>query len=461
MSIETLYLGERLPLYAGLPFLGILASIALFPLLRSGFWNRNYAKISLFWAAVFAIPFLFFFKTAALHEILRIYLIDFVPFIILLWGLFTVSGGILIRGRFAGTPGVNVALLAAGTVLASWMGTTGASMLMIRPLLRANQARKHKAHVFVFLIFLTANIGGALTPLGDPPLFLGFLQGVPFFWTFNILPYMLVAAGVLLLAFYFVDSFFHRRQHHVEMVHPAADFEGRGIRIDGAHNLIFLGGIIGAALLSGVWQAGSFSIAGVELQVRSELRDLIILLMGMLSLVTTAKRVRRDNNFTWLAMKEVGFVFAGIFMTILPLLMILRAGERGSLAFIVRAVDAPGQYFWACGALSSFLDNAPTYLTFFNMALGSLQIPAENVAAMLSGKIATPVAAQFASYLKAMSAGAVFFGAMTYIGNAPNFMVRSIAEEHNVKMPSFLGYMLWSICTLIPIFVVITLIFFR
>ena len=457
---EGLYLGTRLPLFSGLPFLGILLSIALFPVLAPSFWSRNYAKVSFFWALVFAIPFLFAFKGMALYQILHIYFIDYIPFIILLWGLFTVSGGILIRGRLAGTPAVNTLLLVIGTILASWMGTTGASMLMIRPVLRANQSRKHKAHVFVFFIFLIANIGGALTPLGDPPLFLGFLQGVPFFWTLRILPHMLLATGIVLLAFYLVDSFYYRRQHHVPLTHAVADTQGRGFRLDGAHNFLFLAGILGAILLSSTWHTGSFSFLGVQLEIRNEMRDLIIVLMGVLSLKTTAKKVRKDNNFTWFAMKEVAYIFAGIFMTILPLLMILRVGEKGSMAFIIRAINQPAHYFWASGIVSSFLDNAPTYLAFFNMALGRLQIPEGSVTGILTGTLNVAGGSQFVLYLKAISAGAVFFGANTYIGNAPNFMVRSIAEEHHVKMPSFFGYMLWSIGILIPTFILITFIFF-
>ena len=458
---EGLHLGSRLPLFSGLPFLGILLSIALFPLVAPKFWNHNYAKISLFWAAVFAIPFLFAFKGIAFYQIIHIYLVDYIPFIILLLGLFTVSGGILVRGRLVGTPSVNTLLLVVGTILASWMGTTGASMLMIRPLLRANRARKHKAHVFVFVIFLISNIGGAITPLGDPPLFLGFLHGVPFFWTFNLLPQMLLAAGIILLVFYFVDSFFYRRENRDAIQHALADAERGGLRVDGAHNFIFLAGIVGAVLLSGVWRPGSFSFLGVPLAIQNEVRDLVILVMGALSLATTARNVREGNKFTWFAIKEVACLFAGIFMTILPLLVILRAGEKGSMAFIIRAINQPAHYFWASGVMSSFLDNAPTYLTFFNMALGRLQIPEGNVGGILSGALNVNGGSQLVLYVKAVSAGAVFFGANTYIGNAPNFMVRSIAEEHHVKMPSFFGYMLWSIGILIPTFILITFIFFR
>ncbi|MCX5801877.1 MAG: sodium:proton antiporter [Candidatus Eisenbacteria bacterium] len=463
---EGLYLGGRLPLWSGLPFLGILLSIALFPLLAPVFWRRHYVKVSFFWAAVFALPFLVAFKGAALHQILHIFLVDYVPFIILLWGLFTVSGGILLRGRLQGTPRVNVVLLLIGTVLASWMGTTGASMLMIRPVIRANASRRHKSHVVIFFIFLVANIGGALTPLGDPPLFLGFLHGVPFFWTFSILPHMLLATAVLLGLFYALDTLFYRREsrealaQHPTVQHQAVQRQTESIRLEGAHNFLFLAGIIVAVLLSGTWRAASFTFLGVHLQIQDEVRDVLILAMGALSLFTTSKQVRDDNHFTWFPIKEVAYLFAGIFMTIIPLLMILRAGSTGALAFLVNAVNSPAHYFWAAGAMSSFLDNAPTYLTFFNLALGKLQIPEAHVTGILSGLIEHAGEAQFGAFLKAISAGAVFFGANTYIGNAPNFMVRSIAEENRIEMPSFFGYMLWSAGILIPLFLLVTVIFF-
>ena len=449
-------LGTLLPLWTGLPFVGILLSIALLPLIAPKHWENHYPKVSLFWAALFALPFLAAFRGTAAREILHIYLIDYIPFIILLWGLFTVSGGILLRGRLQGTPLLNTLLLAIGTFLASWMGTTGASMLMIRPLLKANATRKRKKHVFIFFIFLVANIGGALTPLGDPPLFLGFLHGVPFTWTFSVLPHMLLVSVVLLVLHYILDSYHYRREGR-EVVSQEKE---EVLRLEGGHNALFLAGILGAVLLSGVWKAGSFSLAGVEMETVDVVRDLIIIAMGILSLRTTRKHVRRDNNFTWHPIIEVAYLFAGIFMTILPVLDILRAGERGAMAFLISAVSRPAHYFWAAGTLSSFLDNAPTYLTYFNLALGRLQIPEAAVNGILTGTVTDPSGGQFAAFLRAISAGAVFFGANTYIGNAPNFMVKSIAESHRVKMPSFFGYMLWSGAILLPAFALATLVFF-
>ncbi len=449
------YLGTLLPLWSAIPFLGILLSIALFPLLAPTFWHHHYPRVSLFWALVFAVPFLVTYRGAASHEIIHIYLVDYIPFIILLWGLFTVSGGILLRGRLQGTPAVNTVLIIIGTILASWMGTTGAAMLLIRPLLRANAHRRNKKHIVIFFIFLVANIGGSLTPLGDPPLFLGFLHGVPFFWTFKILPHMLFVSGILLITFFMLDTVFYRREERTTL----PDSAEKGIRIEGAHNFIFLAGILGAVLLSGNWQAGTLNVLGVHVNIQSEVRDLLIISMGLLSLVTTSKKLRQDNQFTWFPIKEVAYLFAGIFMTIIPMLAMLRAGSDGALAFVINAVNQPAHYFWIAGGLSSFLDNAPTYLTFFNLALGRLQLPPGDVTAILSSPMLHPAGPKFVTLLKAISAGAVFFGANTYIGNAPNFMVRAIAEENKVSMPSFFGYMIWSSAILIPVFLLVTLIF--
>ncbi|MGC8762154.1 MAG: sodium:proton antiporter [Acidobacteriota bacterium] len=449
----TRAIGEVLPLWSVLPFAGILLSIALFPLLAPHFWHRHYPKVALAWGLAFAVPFALAFGGEALHEILHIALLDYLPFLILLWGLFTVSGGLLLRGSLPGTPGVNTALLAVGTVVASWTGTTGAAMLLIRPLLRANRPRRRKAHVVVFFTFLVANIGGSLTPLGDPPLFLGFLHGVPFFWTFRLLPIVFFVAGVLLGLFFLIDRHFYAEEKE------ALSREDRGekspLRVEGLRNFLFLGGILGAVLLSGVWKAGSLSLFGIHLEVQNLVRDLLILSMGGLSLAFTPKGLREENGFTWEPIREVAILFAGIFATIIPALAILKAGEAGHLGFLIRSVKEPWQYFWAAGALSSFLDNAPTYLTFFNMQLGRFYpgMPeAAGVARLVS---------ENAVYLKALAAGAVFMGANTYIGNAPNFMVRSIAEEAGVDMPSFVGYLFkWALPILIPLFALTGILFF-
>jgi Na+/H+ antiporter NhaD/arsenite permease-like protein len=446
-------LGKSLPPWSGFPFAGVLLSIALMPLLAPHFWHHHFGKVTAAWALVFAIPFVLTYHGAAAHEILHIYLKDYIPFIILLWSLYTVAGGILLEGAPVGTPFTNTVMLAIGTLIASWVGTTGASMLLIRPMLRMNQHRQNKVHVFVFFIFLVSNIGGSLTPLGDPPLFLGFLHGVPFFWTMNLLPEMLAVFVIVLGLFFIFDTVVHRREHGGKAQTRRAKSEG--IRIRGFHNLLFLAGIIGGVLFSGLVKLGEFSILGIELAVQDELRDLFLIGMGWLSLKFTSKEIRGGNGFTWGPIQEVAILFAGIFMTIIPMLAMLKAGAEGALAFIIDAVREPWHYFWASGVLSSFLDNAPTYLTFLNTALGRFypgQPELEAVNALIAGN---------GIYLKAISCGAVFMGANTYIGNAPNFMVKSIAEENGVKMPSFFGYMMYSLLILIPSFVLVTIIFFR
>jgi Na+/H+ antiporter NhaD/arsenite permease-like protein len=442
-------LGSQLPLWSVVPFAGMLLSIALFPLLAPAFWHRHFAKVALFWSLVVGVPFLIAFRAVALREILHIYLIDYIPFIILLGALYACSGGILLHGAPTGTPGTNVLILLIGTVLASWIGTTGASMLLIRPLLRANRGRRHRAHLVVFFIFLVSNVGGSLTPLGDPPLFLGFLHGVPFFWTLRLLPHMLCVTAALLGILFVIDTRLQRRES-LPVTKPR-----RPLSIEGAHNLLFLAGVLGAVLLSGLWHPGTVRILGVPVRIEGLTRDAFLVAMALLSLRTTRRQTHIDNGFDWFPMKEVAILFFAIFTTILPALAILRAGADGALGGMLAAVRTPAHYFWATGGLSSFLDNAPTYLTFFNSALG------EFFAGMPEPAAVAGLLADKAVYLKAISAGAVFMGANSYIGNAPNFMVRSIAEASGVKMPSFFGYMLkYSIPILIPLFGLVTLLFF-
>lgn len=448
-------IGENLPLWSVIPFAGILLSIAIFPLVAPHFWHKHFPKVSAAWALIFAIPFLLVYKGAAFYEIVHIYIIDYIPFIILLWGLFTAAGGILIKGSLKGTPIVNATLILIGTFFASWIGTTGAAMVLIRPLLRSNEHRRYKVHTVVFFIFLVANIGGSLTPLGDPPLFLGFLHHVPFFWTFNLFTEFVTLAVLLLVVYFLLDSYFYKKEDPMMLAEEAEEAEVEPIRVVGLQNLIFLGGIMGAVLLSGVWKPGDVSILGVHVGIESLSRDLLIVVMGVLSLIFTSKEIREGNEFTWFPIKEVAYLFAGIFMTIIPALAILKAGENGGFGFIMEALNSPAAYFWLTGSLSSFLDNAPTYLTFMNTALGSFYagLPEPQAVAQL---IST-----HAIYLKAISTGAVFFGSMTYIGNAPNFMVKSIAEESGVDMPSFFGYMFkYSVIILIPAFLIITFLFF-
>ncbi len=448
-------IGKELPIWSAVPFVGILLSIALFPLLAPKFWHHNFGKISFFWAIAFSLPFLIFYKSAAFYEISHIYLIDYIPFIILLWALYTVSGGILLKGSIKGTPLSNLVILLIGTLLSSWIGTTGSAMLLIRPIIRANAHRKNKVHIVVFFIFLVANIGGSLTPLGDPPLFLGFLHGVSFFWTLKLVPHMAFVSVILLGAFFLLDTFYYKKEEVSSENVVEKDIKREPIRLVGTLNFIFLLGIIIGVLFSGSVKLGETTIFGVHVAYQNLARDFFLVLMGVLSLIFTKKALRKENNFTWFPIQEVAILFAGIFMTIIPALAMLKSGSSGPLGFIVAAVKEPWQYFWVTGGLSSFLDNAPTYLTFFNTALGQF-FPGqpESVAVV-------KLMSQKALYLKAISAGAVFMGAMTYIGNAPNFMVKSIAEENDIQMPSFFGYMVkYSLIFLVPAFIIVTLVFF-
>ena len=440
--------GTTLSLAWVLPFAGILLSIALFPIFAPGFWHHHFGKITAIWTVLFLLPFTASFGAGSvLTLVTHALLTEYIPFIMLLLALYTVSGGILVGGSLHGSPGVNTTILAIGTALASIMGTTGAAMLLIRPLLKANDNRKHRVHVVVFFIFLVANVGGGLTPLGDPPLFLGFLKGVTFGWTFRhmLLP-VLALSLALLLVFFLLDSYFYRRED--EEFKPHHD---QPLRLYGKINFLLLAGVVGAVLLSGFWQPGvHVEVAGVHAELQNLVRDGLLLLLAVVSLWITPKQVRAGNEFNWDPILEVGKLFAGIFITIAPAIAILRAGSSGQLAVLVHAVSgSDGQavnamYFWMTGLLSSFLDNAPTYLVFFNLADGD--------ASTLMGPLAQT--------LLAISMGAVFMGANTYIGNAPNFMVKAIAEQRGVAMPSFFAYMLWSISVLLPLFALLTWLFF-
>lgn len=440
--------GSELGLLWVVPFAGILLSIAILPLIAPVFWHHHFGKISAGWALAFILPFLATYGLPlTLYELLHTALLEYIPFIILLFALFTITGGIYVEGALRGTPAFNTAMLGLGALLASWMGTTGAAMVLIRPVLRANAWRPSRTHVVVFFIFLVANIGGSLTPLGDPPLFLGFLKGVPFFWpTLHMFPLWLFACGLLLVLFFFLDRWMLARDGVA-----VPDKEAGRLRIHGSYNLVLLAGVVGAVLLSGVWRPGvTFELYHVSVELQNVVRDLLLLLLAGISWVVTPLETREANEFSWFPIQEVAKLFAGIFVTIIPAIAILKAGEAGALAPIIAAVTLPdgspnnAMYFWATGSLSSFLDNAPTYLVFFNTAGGD--------AAELTGPLART--------LLAISAGAVFMGANTYIGNAPNFMVRAIAEAQGTPMPSFFGYMLWSGAFLLPLFVLVTLIWF-
>ena len=427
-----------------LPFAAMLASIATGPLLFPKIWHRHYGKIALAWGVLaLAALALAYGLPAAAGALVHAMLAEYLSFIVLLFALYVVAGGILVTGNLRGTPRVNLALLAIGTAIASVVGTTGAAMILIRPLLRANARRAHKVHIVVFFIILVANIGGALTPLGDPPLFVGFLRGVDFFWTARHLWVQTIIVALPVLAMFFVlDRWLYRR----EMPVPDAGGPTR-IVLRGGINLALIALIIAAILGSALWKPGiAFDIYGTKVALENIARDAALILIALASLWLTPDEHRTANGFTWEPIREVAKLFAGIFVTIIPVLAMLDAGRNGAFAWLLRAVTEPDgtphevAYFWLTGILSAFLDNAPTYLVFFELAGGDARV--------LMGPLAGTLAA--------ISMGAVYMGALTYIGNAPNFMVYAIAQERGIKMPSFFGYMLWASLILVPLFLVLT-----
>ena len=439
--------GAELSLAWGLPFAGLLLSIALMPLLAGPIWHHHYGKIAAGWALLLVLPFAAVFgPIVAASEVWHILLQEYIPFIALLLALYVTGGGVLLKGTLIGTPATNTALLAFGTVIASVMGTTGASMLLIRPVLRANAFRQRKIHTFVFFIFLVSNIGGSLTPLGDPPLYLGFLKGVSFFWTTtHLFSEFLVCAVLLLAAYYVLDSLAWAREKPT----PPAIERREKLSIEGYANLWLIGAVV-VVLAQGYWQPGDVALFGEKIGLERLVGVAVFVGIAAISIWVTPRQLRDDNGFAWGAIAEVAKLFAAIFVTMAPVLAILRAGTAGAAAPLVALTSGAGGepipwvYFWLSGALSSFLDNAPTYLVFFNLAGGD---PAH-------------LMAEGALTLAAISCGAVFMGANSYIGNAPNFMVKAIVEEQGVRMPSFFGYCAWALVVLIPLFVLVTFIFF-
>lgn len=441
--------GTNLSLFWSLPFVAILLSIALLPLIAPNLWHHHFGKITALWTAVFLVPFILYFGfTNAAATVTHALLAEYIPFILLLLALYTVSGGILIWGNLNGSAKLNTSILAIGTILASIMGTTGAAMLLIRPLLKANENRQHRVHVVVFFIFLVANIGGSLTPLGDPPLFLGFLKGVDFMWTVKHMALPMLSTSLLLLVLFFaIDYYFFSQKDEII---PAVQ-KNDPFKIFGKSNFFLLIAIVACVLMSGIWNSGiRFDVMGTPVTLENLLRDALLIVITLVSMAITPKPVRAGNEFNFAPILEVGKLFLGIFITIAPVIAMLKAGEQGHFSSLIALVHDDmnhpinSMYFWMSGILSSILDNAPTYLVFFNMASGD--------AVELMGPLSQT--------LLAISMGSVFMGAVTYIGNAPNFMVKAIAEQRKVKMPTFFGYMAWSCTILIPIFILQTLIFF-
>lgn len=447
---------ENIPLWLCIPFAGLLLSIAILPLVKGEWWEKNRPWAVLAWSILFIIPFAVKYGTGeAAETVLDCLINDYMTFIVLLFGLFCVSGNINLEGDFVGSPRINTGLLAIGTLLSSCIGTTGASMLLVRPMIQMNSWRKNKSHIMVFFIFLISNMGGCLTPIGDPPLLMGFMRGVPFTWSLHLFPVLIFNMVIMLTIFYFIDRKAYRRDIALGM-RPDISKPSTTFKINGLHNILFMVMIVGAVILSGILPGfecfqnaegkvmGIPVFKGVTLTWSSLMEVVIILLAAFLSFKTTKAETRVKNHFTWGAIQEVAVLFVGIFITMQPALMILKAnGAKLGLTH-------PWQMFWTTGALSSFLDNTPTYMVFLTTAgtLGAAK------------GIATTVGTITANMLMAISCGAVFMGANSYIGNAPNFMVKSISDENGIKMPSFFGYILWALKYLIPLFIIDTMVFF-
>jgi Na+/H+ antiporter NhaD/arsenite permease-like protein len=444
------------PFWAILPFLVYLLGIALVPIFFGHFWESNRNKLVV--ALVVSSPVFIYLLASTPNggHLLGRTACDYFSFMALLAALFTISGGICLHGALVGSPFVNTAFLAIGAVLGSIVGTTGASVLLIRPLLRANARRAHATHVVVFFIFIVSNGAGLLTPLGDPPLFLGFLRGVPFTWTFRLAPQWALVNGALLVIFSVIDKVQFTRERRLTLVprrtttpHPASLDTTGPLRVEGMLNLLWLAGMISLVFLIGSY--GERYLGDGYLRAAIQIAG--TLGFAALSFKTTATRVHEVNRFSWGPILEVAAVFVGVFVTMVPAMSFL--AERGAALGITK----PWQFFWASGALSSVLDNAPTYLTFASLATGVAggtgagALSPDNLGALA----AHPVGREL---LTAISCGAVFMGAVTYMGNGPNFMVKAIAEQHRVHMPSFFGYTLWSFAILIPIFGIVSHVFF-
>ena len=431
----------------GLPFLGLLLTLAIAPLAVPPLWHRHYGKFVAVWALAFIVPDVAVKGVgASVARLIDMALNTYVPFVLLLGALFVITGGVRIRGTPRGSPAVNTGLLALGTVAASLIGTPGASLLMLRPLVRANRHRLHAAHVYVFFIFLACNVGGALTPLGNPPLFIGYLRGVPFFWPIQHLwaPTLLLSA-ILLAMFYVID------RHRDDRTAPAVLPEVEKFGIDGGVNLLFLLGVALTMMLRTYYPVpGAVTVFGVSWSFNDIVADGLFVLLALLSLTLTKPATRRENDFVWMPIVEVVILFAAVFVTLVPLDVIARAGTAGPAAPLLTHMFAGGApnnmlFYLLPGGLSSVLDNVPAYLVFFGLAGGS--------AGLLTGKLALTLAA--------ISAGASYFGALTYIGNAPNLMVKSVVESYGVKMPNFVAYIGWSSVCLLPLLLLTGWLFFR
>lgn len=430
---------QQINIWALIPFVLMLLSIAVIPLLAKQWWERNINKLLV--SAILSVPAILYLINNNLQEELKHQILfDYIPFIILLGALFIVTGGILIQGQIQARPRNNTIILAIGYILASFIGTTGASMLLIHPLLYINKHRENKTHTILFFIALVANCGGILSPLGDPPLFLLFLRGVEFTWFLKLLPEWAFIGAVLLAVYYFTDRRYYYNEEKTEMI--MADFRERGIiSIRGSINMVYLLCIILTVLFinsSHIPQMGKLN-APIHIQF---LREITLIAIALLSLITTRKSIRKNNHFTWSPIIEVAYLFIGIFITMTPALLFLSTNAQKA------GITQPWQFFYSSGLLSAFLDNSPTALAFHTVAQ-NIPTTTEVIVAGVDELI-----------LKAIAMGAVFFGAMTYIGNGPNFMIKAIAEQEGVKMPSFFGYIIsFSLKILLPVYILTQIIF--
>jgi Na+/H+ antiporter NhaD/arsenite permease-like protein len=446
--------GAGLSPFWALPFLGIILSIALMPNLLPNFWKNHFGKVSYFWIIIVLVGIAVSEGIGvSAHSLLSVMFDQFLPFIALLIALYTITGSIRLRGQIVGTPVVNVAILFIGAILSSWLGTTGAAVLLIRPLINANSWRTYKIHTLIFFIFIVGNIGGTLTPVGNPPLLMGFISKVPFFWpTAKLLAPTMLAVAILLVLYFIIEMYFYRKE---AVKHVSID--KTPIAIEGGINFLLLIGVIFTVILSSREMGNAFTLCQVTVPVNELVEIALLALITFLSLKISKKEIRIANNFGWNPIIEVGKLFAGIFVCMVPLIAMLRAGSEGPMKFLITSLAGPdghpvnALYYWFSGGLSAFLDSAPAYLVFFNTAAAPAGMAGLTPSIYMTTVIPTT--------LIAITAGASFMGAITYIGNAPNMMVNAIAEEYDIKMPSFFGYMLWSVCILVPLFLLIQYLF--
>lgn len=427
----------HIPLFSTIPFVLMLLSIAIFPLFWNHFWEKNKNKLII--AIILSVPVIVFLAANGLSDKLYETLVfDYVPFIILLGSLFTITGGIFLSGDIEATPKVNTIFLSIGAVIASFMGTTGAAMLLIRPIIQTNKERKFKVHTILFFIGIVANCGGLLTPLGDPPLFMMYLRGAHFTWFLKLFPEWLITNLLLLIIYFIVDSYYHKKEPQQAIIDDKTVI--RPIRLQGKLNFVWLAGVVLAVAFLNEQYISFISLN----HYYKFLREAVIFAMAILSLLLTTHLVRESNSFTWEPIKEVAYLFLGIFITMVPCLLYLETNSK-NLGIIL-----PHQFYYFTGLLSSFLDNTPTAVTFHSLAMG-LGEQSSNLVAGIPEEL-----------LKAISVGSVFFGSMTYIGNGPNFMVKAVAEENNIKMPGFFEYIYkFSLIVLLPIFIIVELLIIR